>query len=320
MYSLERSELLDIESCPQMSVELECWFREFRSYLKPNLADKASFRLRIGPEKQRGVWMDLSNLAIKAILDEKNWLLGLLEKNIVVEMGQKRKRVVFKDGNLKLVAYEDGAVLETWTTSWVNKIEVPLFGAIGGFSQPGREVNRILSQVVTRFAAECEGSKWLELGCGNGNLSFVLQNPERDITSTDFDELSLLAAGRSLENILESAAFSGSKFGHIQFEHLNFQSTKNVIVKNKFDSVLVDPPRSGLGSFVEKLLEISPDNILYVSCFPESWKRDVVQFLENGYQIKKLAGVDLFPGTRHFEIVSLLKRNQQTDNNLPKPS
>lgn len=302
-FSIDKSELMDIQSCPQMSPELEFWFHDFRKYLIPNLSPKASFRIRVGMNSLRGVWMDLPNLTIKQLLDEKKWLLGLLNQGIVVEMGQKRKRLYEKAGTLKLISYQDGAKLEAWTSTWIGDLEVPLYGPVGGFSQPGKNVNQALVREVTKMVNYSGGSKWLEIGSGNGNFSFSISRSDREVVATDFDNLALLSAHMSRENLF---AVHESDLGRLSFEHLNFQSQKTAIQSKKFDSVLVDPPRSGLGSFVSTIVDLGAKNIVYVSCYPESWSKDVSLFLAAGYRLRSACAVDLFPGTEHFEVVSLL--------------
>ena len=73
------------------------------------------------------------------------------------------------------------------------------------------------------------------------------------------------------------------------------------------DVVFLDPPRKGCErSAIETLLKIESQKIVYVSCNPASLARDLALF-EEKYEIKKLAICDMFPGTSHCEVVSVLK-------------
>jgi len=58
---------------------------------------------------------------------------------------------------------------------------------------------------------------------------------------------------------------------------------------------------------VQRLLEISPERIVYVSCNPQTQARDVNALLE-GYTVEATQPVDLFPHTQHTENVALLHR------------
>jgi 23S rRNA (uracil1939-C5)-methyltransferase len=75
------------------------------------------------------------------------------------------------------------------------------------------------------------------------------------------------------------------------------------------DLVVLDPPRSGLGSRVlNALTGAKPPQIVYVSCDPATLARDLAGFLKSGYQITEAHLVDLFPQTYHIESVFHLSR------------
>ncbi|MBT5855569.1 23S rRNA (uracil(1939)-C(5))-methyltransferase RlmD [bacterium] len=79
------------------------------------------------------------------------------------------------------------------------------------------------------------------------------------------------------------------------------------------DGVIVDPPRKGLTpTIIKSLLELDPPKLLYVSCSPESLVRDLKGLCSNGYQIKAVELVDLFPQTYHVETLVMLERIERT--------
>jgi tRNA/tmRNA/rRNA uracil-C5-methylase (TrmA/RlmC/RlmD family) len=74
---------------------------------------------------------------------------------------------------------------------------------------------------------------------------------------------------------------------------------------NKADVVVIDPPRSGTGDLVNKLLiGLRPRKIIYVSCDPASLARDSAQLIAAGYKLGHITGFDLFPNTQHIECVA----------------
>jgi tRNA/tmRNA/rRNA uracil-C5-methylase (TrmA/RlmC/RlmD family) len=74
---------------------------------------------------------------------------------------------------------------------------------------------------------------------------------------------------------------------------------------NKADVVVIDPPRSGTGDLVNKLLiRLLPRKIVYVSCDPASLARDTAQLIAAGYKLGHIVGFDLFPNTQHIECVA----------------
>ena len=72
--------------------------------------------------------------------------------------------------------------------------------------------------------------------------------------------------------------------------------------------VITDPPRMGMHpSVVQRLLEMNPEKIVYVSCNPSTQARDL-ELLAGNYSIVKVQPVDMFPQTHHVENVVLLTR------------
>ena len=73
-------------------------------------------------------------------------------------------------------------------------------------------------------------------------------------------------------------------------------------------TVILDPPRAGCDKkLIEKLLEVAPTAIIYLSCNPATQARDVKLLLEN-YKIKKIVPFNFFPRTPHLENLIILKK------------
>lgn len=72
-------------------------------------------------------------------------------------------------------------------------------------------------------------------------------------------------------------------------------------------AIIVDPPRAGLDpQVVHQLLELKSPQIIYISCNPETWARDVAAF-SAGYRLQRAIPVDMFPRTDHVEVASVLR-------------
>ncbi|GAB2023957.1 23S rRNA (uracil(1939)-C(5))-methyltransferase RlmD [Lactovum odontotermitis] len=79
----------------------------------------------------------------------------------------------------------------------------------------------------------------------------------------------------------------------------------------KPDVIFVDPPRKGLDeSFIKTAAQMSARAIVYISCNPATFARDVVRFDEAGYRLETVRAVDMFPQTHHVECVGLLTRRK----------
>ena len=78
--------------------------------------------------------------------------------------------------------------------------------------------------------------------------------------------------------------------------------------KENFDVVLMDPPRAGsTKEFIDAVIALAPERVVYVSCNPETLARDLKWF-RRGYKVEKMRPYDMFPLTDHCEVVCRLVR------------
>ena len=90
------------------------------------------------------------------------------------------------------------------------------------------------------------------------------------------------------------------------------------------DAIIIDPPRKGCDEkLIEKLLELAPTRIIYVSCNPATLARDLQRLFElqqekgAKYGIKSICPVDMFPNTTHVETVVLLSKTSEAPKKEP---
>jgi 23S rRNA (uracil1939-C5)-methyltransferase len=76
----------------------------------------------------------------------------------------------------------------------------------------------------------------------------------------------------------------------------------------KFDKVLVDPPRSGCGPALALLTAPGVGRVVYVSCHPESFAADAARLRARGFDLKRLGLFDMFPHTAHVETLAVFER------------
>jgi len=144
----------------------------------------------------------------------------------------------------------------------------------------------------------------LDLFCGTGTITQIIasKNSHLKVIGVDITEKAIENAIKSTKkNKINNASFFIGDVGKFLLEK------KELI--NKINSVIIDPPRSGVSKkSLKKIIELNSKKIIYVSCDPSTQARDINFLEENGYKLVKFSLIDQFPHTYHIETVALLKK------------
>ncbi|HUO16747.1 MAG TPA: 23S rRNA (uracil(1939)-C(5))-methyltransferase RlmD [Verrucomicrobiae bacterium] len=176
----------------------------------------------------------------------------------------------------------------------------------GSFFQTNRFLIDRLVEIVT---SEQSGELALDLYAGVGLFSTGLSDMRHIVSvessQTSSTDLSYNLASKgeaiqaSTEQYLARTLNSGRVGTGAVLPHISYMP----------DLAVVDPPRSGLGERVVRLLaKLGAPRVTYVSCDPATMARDLVPLLASGYHIEETHLVDLFPQTYHLETVIKLLR------------
>ncbi len=142
------------------------------------------------------------------------------------------------------------------------------------------------------------GGAALDMCCGSGGIALQISDNFDKVTGVDI-------SAQNIEDASLNAALN--KKQNIEFVRADAEKFKDI---KKFSTVILDPPRAGLGKQMkEVLLADGPENMIYVSCNPANLVEDLKK-LTQAYRIEKMIPVDMFPHTRHVEVVAILKRDK----------
>ena len=182
----------------------------------------------------------------------------------------------------------------------------------GGFTQPNTNVNIkmiewVLNNIQTSSADLCE------LYCGGGNFTIPLSTKFNKVLATEISKTSIKSALKNCElNNIENIKFirmSAEEFVQGLQEVRTFERLKDINLKDyNFDTIFMDPPRSGLDDTTRTLAK-DFENIIYISCNPETLYRDLEELLKT-HKIVNFALFDQFAYTHHIESGIILKRLQ----------
>ncbi len=164
------------------------------------------------------------------------------------------------------------------------------------FFQVNPEQNQRLIETVLEFSEVKKNETLLDLYAGIGNFTLPLAAEASSVTGVEENKTAM-----------EDARFNAERNGirNCELVHGRVEEVLKNLSK-KPDHVVLDPPRTGCKMILDRVVELKPKGIVYVSCEPTTFARDIHLFAESGYSLQRLALIDMFPQTYHMEVVGLL--------------
>ncbi|ADO47203.1 23S rRNA (uracil(1939)-C(5))-methyltransferase RlmD [[Enterobacter] lignolyticus] len=140
----------------------------------------------------------------------------------------------------------------------------------------------------------------LDLFCGMGNFTLPLARRAASVVGVE-------GVPALVEKAQQNAARNG--LHNVTFFHENLEEdvTRQAWAKNGFDKILLDPARAGASGVMQHVVKLAPRRVVYVSCNPATLARDSEALLAAGYQIQRMAMLDMFPHTGHLESIVLFE-------------
>ena len=177
------------------------------------------------------------------------------------------------------------------------------------------QVNPVQTQKLYEKALEYAGLEGNEtvwdLYCGIGTISLFLAQKAKQVYGVEIVPAAIEDAKRNatLNHITNAEFFVGKAE-----EVLPEKYEKEGIYA---DVIVVDPPRKGCEeSVLATMVKMQPKRIVYVSCDSATLARDLKDLRGEGYEVKKVQGVDQFPHTVHVETVCLLSKLHEAKHHI----
>lgn len=167
------------------------------------------------------------------------------------------------------------------------------------FFQPNTFAAEKLYQTVQNFIKDYDHKVILDLYCGTGTISQVLAKDAHKVYGIELIEEAIKMAEENIRinNLTNCNFIVGDVFEKIE------------LLYEKPDLIVLDPPRPGINpKALNKIINLSTREIIYVSCNPLSLVRDLKELVTAQYEITDLKCVDMFPQTHHVETVVHLKK------------
>jgi 23S rRNA (uracil1939-C5)-methyltransferase len=156
---------------------------------------------------------------------------------------------------------------------------------------------------ITRDFADLNGDELVyDLYTGTGTIANFVAKKAKHVVGVEYvpEAIEDAKVNSKLNKITNTSFFAGDMKDILNNDFIAKNGTPDVII--------TDPPRAGMHKdVVEKILEITPQKVVYVSCNPATQARDL-QIMDAMYKVTKVQPVDMFPHTHHVENVVLLEK------------
>lgn len=170
------------------------------------------------------------------------------------------------------------------------------------FIQVNEGINRAMIARTLAMLAPEPGERVLDLFCGLGNFSLPIARSGAEVVGVE-GEAGLVARAR------ENARSNGLPAVVFHAADLASDLGGEPWLRQGFDRVLLDPPRSGAEAVLAQLPLDGVRRIVYVSCHPGSLARDAGFLVrERGFTLVEAGVMDMFPHTAHVESIACFER------------
>lgn len=166
------------------------------------------------------------------------------------------------------------------------------------------QINPIQTEKLYNTAIKAAGlngkQSILDAYCGVGTIGLSAAKSAKSVIGVELNKSAVQCA---IQNVREN----GVKNAKFICEDATKFILKMAAGNEKVDVVFMDPPRAGsTPEFLDAVSRMKPQKIVYISCNPETQKRDVELLAKKGWKVDLIQPFDLFPHTDHIENICVL--------------
>ena len=172
------------------------------------------------------------------------------------------------------------------------------------FTQVNSDLNRLMLDRALQLLTIEPEDHVLDLFCGLGNFTLPMARKAAEVVGVEGEPgLVARARGNAERNgISNTRFFTANLYDSLQ---------KEPWMRETFEKVLLDPPRSGAMEVLEHLPKLGARRIVYVSCYPGTLARDAGELVHKyGYELISAGVMDMFPHTAHVESIALFEKRR----------
>ena len=169
------------------------------------------------------------------------------------------------------------------------------------FTQVNAEINRRMVPLALDLLEVEAHHQVLDLFCGLGNFTIPAARRAAGVVGVEASD-AMVRRGyeNARRNGLENVAFHAWD--------LDSEPKGQPWARQRYERVLLDPPRSGALEMVRMMPQFGAEKLVYVSCNPATLARDAGELVARGYRLSGAGVMDMFPHTAHVESIALFDR------------
>ncbi|WP_310604215.1 23S rRNA (uracil(1939)-C(5))-methyltransferase RlmD [Anaerosporobacter sp.] len=173
------------------------------------------------------------------------------------------------------------------------------------FYQVNRKQTEVLYGKAVEFAGLSGRERVIDAYCGIGTIGMVAAGAAKEVIGVELNKDAIRDAMSNAKlNGISNVSFYCADAGSFMVGMAEKQE--------KVDVVFMDPPRAGSDeAFLDSVVKLAPEKVVYVSCNPEWLAWDVRYLVKRGYEVKMVQGVDMFGWTEHVETVCLMTKTER---------
>ncbi len=282
-HRLQSHQIIDMEECPVLTPPLQAalpYLREAMEALVEPYQKAKIFVLELEGDVDVAIEIqgvsELTNTQremLKIIADRASWTRLQFRHRKFYDVLKQEKPITTQFGGLNVA-------VDPWT-----------------FLQASSLAQKWMQDIV-RKALEISKpyTRVLDLFCGRGTFTGVL---------ADFGTVDAFEGDKKAIQALSEAS---SDMALLAFERDLFANPLITAELNRYDAVVIDPPRAGAKAQTEQLAASQVPLIIYISCNPETFARDAKILENDGYTFEKAYPIDQFLWAAHLEVVGVFRK------------
>ncbi|MEK7096437.1 MAG: 23S rRNA (uracil(1939)-C(5))-methyltransferase RlmD [Patescibacteria group bacterium] len=297
--------LVEVDKCFLQSVTANEILPKLKQYINENVENKGSFwQLKIREGKATGDFM-VEIITSTETLPDKEGIANCIKEITGVKSIYHTVAPAKSLTNMKRYLLFGSPVIYEKIGSLLFQISPE------SFFQTNSLGVKTLYNKIKEYAAVTPKDVVLDLYCGTGSIAIYLSPMAKNVTGVEIiPEAVRDAKDNAMINHIHNVEFIREDSEKYLNNNLTIKQPASPVGGFNNSVIVIDPPRAGLRpETIESISKIDFDRLIYVSCNPATFARDIVLFEKRGIGLKKVQPIDMFPQTHHIECVGLLKRN-----------